>query len=169
MSIYAFTDQELYTKCHQLYEYHDGQLISKKTQKPVGHWSSKDYRITTFVMRSKRFKVLVHRLIFLMHHGYLPEMVDIINGNKTDNRVENLRAATRIQNAMNREKTPRGVRLTKHGTWEAYIQIARKRIYLGTYATPEIASRAYEAAVERWHGAQVLTFRRGEALTGAKG
>ena len=46
-------------------------------------------------------KYLAHRLIFLMHHGYMPDEVDHINGDRSDNRIENLRAVTRKQNQYN--------------------------------------------------------------------
>lgn len=46
-----------------------------------------------------------HRLAWLFVHGTMPSScVDHINGDKTDNRIENLREATRQQNGMN---TPR--------------------------------------------------------------
>ena len=44
-----------------------------------------------------------HRLIFLMHKGYLPKTIDHINRDKLDNRIENLRPATVSQNSMNRD------------------------------------------------------------------
>ena len=43
----------------------------------------------------------LHRLVFLYHHGYLPKEIDHINGDKGDNRIENLRPVTRAQNAWN--------------------------------------------------------------------
>ena len=44
-----------------------------------------------------------HRVIFLYHHGYLPEFVDHIDGNKINNKIENLRPTTKSQNAMNQK------------------------------------------------------------------
>jgi hypothetical protein len=44
----------------------------------------------------------VHRLIFVLHHGYLPKEIDHINGDRADNRIENLRAVTRSENQCNR-------------------------------------------------------------------
>jgi len=44
----------------------------------------------------------VHRLIFLLEYGYLPPEVDHINGDRQDNRIENLRPATRSENQCNR-------------------------------------------------------------------
>jgi len=39
-----------------------------------------------------------HRLAFLVVNGYLPKEIDHINGNKIDNRIENLRPSTRQEN-----------------------------------------------------------------------
>lgn len=48
--------------------------------------------------------LLVHRAIFLAYHGYLPEKIDHINRNRTDNRIENLRDGTNGINQRNKSK-----------------------------------------------------------------
>jgi len=73
------------------------------------------------------------------------------NGDGLDNRRENLRPATRAQNAANSRKAAgcssayKGVCLTRWG-WQAYIKVDRKRRHLGYFAAEEAAARAYDAA-----------------------
>ena len=43
----------------------------------------------------------VHRLIFLMHYGFMPKMIDHIDGNKLNNVPSNLREASKAQNIYN--------------------------------------------------------------------
>jgi len=94
-----------------------------------------------------------------MHHGYLPEMVDHINRNILDNHIENLRAATRVQNAqnsgmqINNKLGVKGVFATYCGTYRAQIRTHGKVKFLGTYKTIAEASAAYQAAAKEQHGA----------------
>jgi HNH endonuclease len=89
------------------FEYRDGYLYWKGVShpnkqhmldKPAGSIHKTGYRHITW--RGKIQKA--HRLIFMLHHGYLPPEVDHINGDRADNRVENLRAANRSENQCNR-------------------------------------------------------------------
>jgi len=92
---------------------------------------------------------LQHRIIFLWCHGFLPETVDHINRVKTDNRIENLRAATRSENSVNKSidrascsSAFRGVsRFRKK--WRANISIANKSVYIGSFADERSAAIAY--------------------------
>jgi len=49
-----------------------------------------------------RKKYLIHRLIWLYHHGKWPNQIDHINRNRSDNRIENLRECDYSQNHGNR-------------------------------------------------------------------
>lgn len=104
-------------------------------------------------------RYLVHRLVFLMHHGYLPEQVDHINMDRLDNRIENLRAASSSQNKHNTKKRSNNTSGykgaywdKKAGKWKAMICKNYKQIWLGHYATAEEAAEAYRKAAELYHG-----------------
>jgi HNH endonuclease len=99
-----------------------------------------------------------HRIIWkLMTNEEPPPMLDHINGIRTDNRWHNLRAANWWEQAHNRRlpKTNisgyRGVS-QKGEKWQARIGFNNVMRHLGTFATAEEASRAYEAAAFELHG-----------------
>jgi len=100
-----------------------------------------------------------HRLIFLMHKGYLPKTIDHIDGDKLDNRIENLRAATVGQNQHNRKTNAnntsgyKGVSWNKaQKKWTARITLERKTINLGYFANVEEAAEVVRKAREELHG-----------------
>lgn len=83
--------------------------------------------------------ILAHRLVWTLHYGRYPEgIIDHINGLKGDNRIENLREATRAQNRWNCKPSSRnatgfgGVFQTRQG---AYRGRATKNYVV--YETPE--------------------------------
>ena len=47
----------------------------------------------------------MHQLVFLYHNGYLTKgkEIDHIDGDRTNNRIENLREVTKAQNSFNRK------------------------------------------------------------------
>jgi hypothetical protein len=81
----------------ELFAYQNGALTWKATNKPAGALKRNGY----YLVKHKGKFIGLHRIVFLMHNGYLPEMVDHIDGNNRNNAIENLRAATRAQNNMN--------------------------------------------------------------------
>lgn len=98
----------------------------------------------------------VHRVIWKMMHDEEPEVVDHIDGNRANNRLRNLRAATCAQNNVNRRRSRggpwRGV-TRDHGRFVARIGSEGRRIHLGRFADPRDAHRAYRQAAERLYGA----------------
>lgn len=85
------------------------------------------------------------------------EMVDHKNRNGLDNRRENLRVATRSENAANR-KLGKGRKYLgiswnkKHKKWIANITKLKQRYYLGFFDTEEDAAMAYDIKAKELHG-----------------
>jgi hypothetical protein len=109
----------------------------------------------------KRRLYLAHRLIWLIITGEWPiAEIDHINRVKSDNRWKNLRPATQVENARNRNKQIdntsgfRGVfrAVRKTVRWHAKIRINGTLIHLGAFGTPEEASAAYSAAAVKYWG-----------------
>ena len=97
--------------------------------------------------------VLAHRVIWKIVTGRSPDQMDHINGNRTDNRLVNLREATPTLNSSNRGITLKN----KSGVigvcwnagrkkWQGQITIGKKVIFLGLFDTKEEAKRARKAA-----------------------
>ena len=88
-----------------------------------------------------RHKIRMHTLIVPPQKGMV---TDHKNGNGLDNRRENLRSLTPRENLQNLhiKKTsvyPGVSQSNKSRNWVAFIQIGKKKKYLGTFATEEEA------------------------------
>ena len=101
-----------------------------------------------------------HRLVHLYHHGWIPEITDHINQNPTDNRIENLRNATRVENAYNcklRSDNTSGVKgvtwCKNKRKWLARLYADKRCVYLGRFADMQDAIAAVMLARTQYHGA----------------
>jgi len=94
--------------------------------------------------------LLAHRVVWHLAHGEVPEFLDHVSGDRLDNRLENLRPATKLENAGNR--VDRGTRqLPSSRLWEARIFSNGKSYRLGTFASEEAAHQAYLKAKPKYH------------------
>lgn len=98
-----------------------------------------------------------HRLAYLYMTGKFPKNeIDHVNGDKADNRWNNLRSATREQNACNKKRPAtntsgyKGVSWSRN-KWYAQIQINKKKINLGRFKTADAAHLAYVNAAKELH------------------
>lgn len=85
---------------------------------------------------------LSHRLIWVYMYGEIPEgkEIDHIDGDTTNNRISNLRLASRNENMWNRRA--RGYRY-KDGKFQVEMKHLGKFIYVGRFKTKEEAQSAY--------------------------
>ncbi len=145
----------------KLFHYKNGHLFWKtrinpavNINKPAG-CSSYDAR----VIRVNKKLHLEHRLIFLFHHGNLPKKIDHIDGDRSNNKIKNLRECTSAQNSWN-SKTPttntsgvKGVIWNKaNKKWRARFKCNKKIIEVGCFNDLGEARKAIAEARKAHHG-----------------
>jgi hypothetical protein len=93
-----------------------------------------------------------HTIVWAMHRGAWPEKhIDHINGNRTDNRIENLRDVDRAENARNtrlKSNNRSGVNgvTFRNGRWRANIRAGGHQIQIGSFDTIAEAAEARRKA-----------------------
>jgi hypothetical protein len=137
-----------------LFDYDDGVLIWRDTgkgrnKKVAGHIDHEGY--VRIGINRKLYRR--SRLVFLYFYGYLPETIDHINRIRTDDRIENLRAADYSLNNSNRDlklgkSRERNIILTKHNSFKVKIRRSNRYYHLGTFQKIEDAVNAREQFLE---------------------
>lgn len=152
----GITQQELMSKL--LYVSETGQFFWKKAPSVFGGKIREvgcvkdNYRVIKV-----NFKMYyAHRLVWLYVHGEFPKHeIDHINRNGLDNRVENLRPATRNENAGNQgiiKPNVSGARGVRYEADRNKYLVRIKNKHVGRYKTLEEATRAYARAAREVYG-----------------
>ena len=146
---------------NNLFEYKDGELYWKVATgsravvgKMAGSLNHDGYK--RIKINNKLYST--HRLIFLMFNGYLPECVDHIDGNPSNNIIENLRQATKAQNCLNSKLLNRnksgikGVSWNKQKkAWVVQLMVNNAKKYFGHYHDIAVAKFVADAMRYKYH------------------
>ena len=120
----------------------------------AGCFDNKGY--ITIGIRKRIYKA--HRLVWLIAHNSWPVgLIDHIDGNKSNNRLDNLRLVDETGNSENVRRPNKrnqsgfmGVIFVNNG-WRASITVQGKTRYIGTFDTPEKAHQAYLEVKRKHH------------------
>ena len=150
---------------HELFDYdpETGSLVWRRTVcarvqkgRHAGTPSGKGY--LRVMVSGKNY--YVHRIAYAMTWGSWPEQIDHIDGDRSNNRISNLRGVTNLINSHNvrRKKLGntgvRGIYFNKRfSSFYATIFANRKRIYVGAFKNLSDAEAAVNAAREKHQSA----------------
>lgn len=149
-------------KLNDLFNYCDGELywkISPARNVFIGDKAGYYSKNSSYgLIRYKGKSYTTHILIFFLFNGYRPPQVDHIDGNPRNNRIENLRAATRSQNQYNAKLSARSSSGVKNvcwrkadNKWEVRISQQLKRIHIGVFDDLELAELVAIEARDKYH------------------
>ena len=144
-----FTDRQ--EKWHYYFTYIDGKLFwnnaacHRVAGKEAGSFNGNYYTV-----RVEGNQYFLHKIVYEMHYGEVDTGVDHKDGDKTNNRIENLRQATKSQNEANTTKRStntsgyKGVYWLKNaGKWRAKIDFNKQQIHIGLFDSKVEAAIAY--------------------------
>ena len=122
--------------------------------KPVGVLYKNGYLVVSARDGQKIVREYAHRLAFYLQNADVPKIIDHIDGDKTNNKWNNLRPANKALNALNANRPRsdsttgfRGVYVCKRSKkYIASIRIHGKNVHLGSFCSPTEASICYETA-----------------------
>jgi hypothetical protein len=150
-------------EAHRLFEYKDGMLLWKiKPARCVsvgdiaGGLNGIKHPYLRIAIKEKRY--LAHRVIFLMQYGYMPKIVDHIDGDIHNNKIENLREATKSQNhqnaTMHKNNTSGCKNVFWHKSnkcWQVRVRANGRILHIGSFDDLELADLVAHEARNLYH------------------
>lgn len=157
-SLFEYRDGALYWKERPRSDFKSDlawkQWNPKHVGKRAGCWSA--HHVTVGINKVQH---PLARIVFLMHHGYLPEIVDHVDCNPMNNDISNLRAASKADNQRNagmyahNKSGVKGVSWHKAASkWHVQIKVQGVKKYLGVYEDIELAELVAQEARSKFHG-----------------
>ena len=148
------------------FKYEDGVIYRWYEFKTIpDEWRIKKYNYRRdgyisiqFIVDEKMFSFKVHRLVYWLHNpdwdifnNHRDNVIDHIDGNPRNNKIENLRVVTHQENQWNQVRA-KGCSFRKDaGKWTAQIKVEKKMKHLGYFELEEDAHQAYLDAKKIYH------------------
>lgn len=141
---------------YDFFEYCDGKLIYAKqinNRVKVGQEAGKQCNRGYKRVSINRKTYMVHRVIWEMHYGAIPDgyVIDHINGDTGDNRIENLRIATQSQNVNNQLSKCYSYDKTA-GSYKVQLQLDGRKKNIGRFKDEELAEFVADEAKRKYYG-----------------
>ncbi len=139
--------------------------ISTRADRKNGHVAGFKNKDGHLVIQIQKRRYPAHRLIWVLVYGHWPNNdIDHIDGNRSNNKLANLRAATRRENLRNMGKKP----FNKSGykwvswhkptnKWVAQVRNNKTNVYLGVFNSPQKAHKRACGYARQIHGIFVRT------------
>ena len=147
-----------------LFDYKNGELFWKnkpskfaniKIGQIAGCVGKENYKYVAF----NKIRKPIHSIIYCMFFGKFPKIIDHIDGNQTNNKIENLREVTHSQNMLNQKLYKNSKTGYKNITFQKQnkkfvvrIVVNEKRKSFGSYNDIDYAKFVAEAMRHKYHG-----------------
>ena len=158
-----------YERLHEIFEYKNGMLffsgkdfdsLGRNRRYLAGKRAGSLHPLGYRKVSVDQVPYMEHRIIWLMHYKDSPvEFLDHINNKRDDNRIENLRPATRQENNLNaviRKDNKLGIKgvhwNARDQRYTVALQVNGKRKTFGNYKDLELAELVAYEAREKYHG-----------------
>ena len=133
------------------WKYNDitGEILSSKNKIPT--FDKNGYYFGTISIEKKSYGFRCHQLAYYIYHKKLANIIDHIDGNTKNNKIENLRSVTHQENCFNRVRSKGYSWNKKEKKFKAKIKVNNIAYHLGYFDNEQDARNAYLNAKEKYH------------------
>jgi hypothetical protein len=123
---------------------------TKYAGKPAGRKELSGYISINIRHKGARLQFQAHRVIWMLHYGSWPQkVIDHINRDRSDNRIENLRdvdVSVNVQNKVNGKSSGHKGSMKSRTKFMSHVRVGPKYVYLGIFERESDAQEYHRQA-----------------------